>query len=179
MDDKLRLVKNHFGIMLNINEPVMHPLTSTNLITTWTAVFGVNITARLLKRNEIIQEYTIDPIILKLMLIILVLCTSNARNTDNIDLDQICDDSLYIFSAQCIYVELLWKYILSRSSTEANAVKYVNKLIMFIFHVQKLHLDIDGYVSGLKDEIQQMPPLMQNMWIKPSDEEANSDINIT
>ena len=179
MDDKLRLVKNHFGIMININEPVMHPLTSTNLITTWTAIFGANITRRLLKRNEIIQEFSIDPIILKLLLIILVLCTGNARNIDNIDLDQICDDSLFIFNAQCIYVELLWKYILSRSSTDANAVKFLNRLILFIFYVQKLHLDVDGYVNGLKDEIEQMPPLIQTMYIKSTAEEMTTDINST
>jgi hypothetical protein len=135
MDDKLRLVKNHFGIMIHMNEPLMHPVTSTNLILTWTTVFGVNITARLLKRNRIVQEYTVDPILLKLMLIILVLCTSNARNIENTDLDQICDDTLSIFAAQNIYVELLWRFILSRSSTETNAVKFLNKLIMFILNV--------------------------------------------
>lgn len=135
MDDKLRLVKNHFGIIIHMNEPLMHPVTSTNLILSWTTVFGVNITARLLKRNQIVQEYTVDPILLKLMLIILVLCTSNARNIENTDLDQICDDTLSIFAAQNIYVELLWRFILSRSSTETNAVKFLNKLIMFILNV--------------------------------------------
>jgi hypothetical protein len=178
LDDKLRLVKNHFGIMVHMNEPLMHPLTSTNLIVTWNAVLGVNITARLLKRNQIIQEYTVDPILLKLVLIILVLCTSNARNIENTDLDQICDDTLSVFAAQCIYVELLWKYILSRSSTEANAVKFLNKLMMFILYVQKLGLDIDGYINGLKEEVQQMEPMMQNMWIKPLDEDATIDINM-
>jgi hypothetical protein len=131
-----------------------------------------------LKRNQIIQEYTVDPILLKLVLIILVLCTSNARNIENTDLDQICDDPLSVFAAQCIYVELLWKYILSRSSTEANAVKFLNKLMVFILYVQKLDLDIDGYINGLKEEVQQMEPMMQNMWINPPDEDATIDINM-
>jgi len=73
MDDKIRLVKDHFGDMMNINEPLMHPVTSNNLIVTWTTVFGVDITARLLKLNQIIEQYIFDPILLKLLLIILVL----------------------------------------------------------------------------------------------------------
>jgi hypothetical protein len=168
MDDKLRLVKNHFGIMIHLNELLMHPhpLVSNNLITSWINIFGSNIAAGLLKFKQIAEQYTTDPILLKIVLIVLVLCTSNARNIGNTDLNQICDDTLSIFAAQCIYVELLWKYILSRSSTEANAVKFLNKFIMFILYVQKLDFHIDSYVNNLKDEVQQMPLLMQNMYIK-------------
>jgi len=76
MDDKLRLVKNHFGIMININEPLLHPVTSSNLMATWTTVFGVDITLRLLKRNQIMEQYIFDPILLKVLLIILILSSS-------------------------------------------------------------------------------------------------------
>ena len=97
MDDKLRLVKNHFGVILNINEPLMHPVTSCNLIATWTNIYGADLAGRLLKRNQILEQFLYDPILLKLLLIILVLSSSNARMLESTDIDDICDDPMTIY----------------------------------------------------------------------------------
>ncbi|CAF0809784.1 unnamed protein product [Adineta steineri] len=164
MDDKVRLVKSHFGIMINMNEPLMHPITSNNLIITWTNVFGINLTKRLLKRTGIMEQYIYDPLLLKILLIILVLSSNNVRHLNHVDIIEIYDNSLSIYAAQNVYIELLWRYILSRSETEKNAVKFYNKLIMCILYTQNLDMDIDSYVTSLTHEIQQMEPLMQNMW---------------
>jgi hypothetical protein len=43
MEDKVRLVKNHFGMMININEVLMYRVTPRNHIITWANVFGVDI----------------------------------------------------------------------------------------------------------------------------------------
>ncbi|CAF4752849.1 unnamed protein product, partial [Rotaria sp. Silwood2] len=121
MDDKVRLIRNHIGTIIHINEPLLIPVPPVNLVGAWTNLFGLNTTKSIFKRNQIIEQYLCDPIILKVVLIILILSSSNSRNIDYIDIDQICDDSLSIFIAQNIYVELLWKYILSRSPNERNA----------------------------------------------------------
>jgi hypothetical protein len=178
MDDKVRLVKNHFGMMLNINEQVMHPVTSSNLIITWTNIYGVHIAARLWKRNKILEQFLFDPILLKLVLIVLVLSSSNARMVESTDIDQICDDPLSIYNSHNIYVELLWRYILSRVVTEEDAVKFFNKLMLCILHMDNLHMYIHSYISNFQDEIKQMKPIMRNMWLKTDDEEVITDINI-
>ena len=164
LDDKIRLLKNHFCIMININEVLMHPKMSKDLIITWTNIFGLDITERLIKRNQLLESYVSDFIVLKLVLIILVLSSSNNRNIDHLDLDLICDDTLSIFAAQNIYVELLWKYILSCSSNEREAVKFLNRLMMCILYVQNTDMYVDGYVDELTDEIKKLEPLIQNMW---------------
>jgi len=176
IDDKIRLVKNHFSDLLSINAPLLYPGISNNLILTWTTVFGIDITTRLVKHNQIIELYTVDPILLKLLVIILLLSSSNDRNLDRTDIDDICDDTLSIFAAQNIYVELLWGYILSRSSTECDAVKFLNKLIMFILYTKSLNMNIDSYINGFKDELEQVEPMIQNMWSKSSDEETTTDV---
>jgi hypothetical protein len=80
---------------------------------------------------------------LKIVLIILVLSSSSGRNFDNAaDLDVLCNDSLSIFAAQNVYVELLWRYILSRSASEKDAVKFLNKLMMCILYVKNLDMYI-------------------------------------
>jgi hypothetical protein len=178
MDDKIRLVKNHFGIMINMNEVLMYRVIPSNHIITWTNVFGVDITERLVKRNQIVEQYIFDPVLLKIVLIILVLSSSNSRNLETTDIDQICDDSLSIFAAQNVYVELLWRYILSRSSSERDAVKFLNKLMMCIFYVKNLNAYIYSYINSLTDEVKQIEPMMQSMWPKVDDEENVRDINI-
>jgi len=177
MDDKIRLVKNHFGIMLNINEPLMHPVTSSNLIATWSNVYGVDLAARLLKRNQILEQFLYDPMLLKIVLIILVLSSSNGRNLESTDIDEICDDTLVIYASQNTYVELLWRYILSRAATEEDAVRFFNKLMMCIFHMQKLYMYKYSYINNFPHEIRQMEPVMQSMWPKAEIEDI-TEINI-
>jgi len=104
--------------------------------------------------------------ILKLVLVIVAFSIGNYRNQNNTDMEQICDDTIRIFSAQNIYVELLWKYILSRSSTQFDAVKYFDKLTRFLLYLLDVHLAVDGYINTLPNEIEQMEPLMQSMWPK-------------
>jgi len=178
LDDKIRIVKNHFGVMLNINEPLMHPVTSSNLIATWTNIYGVDIAARLLKRNHILEQFIYDPILLKIVLIVLVLSSSNGRILESTDIDQICDYPLPIYAAQNVYVELLWRYILSRSANEEDAAKFFNKLMLCILHMKNMHMYLYSYISGFKDEIKQMEPIMQSMWARPDEEERIAEIDI-
>ncbi|CAF5010885.1 unnamed protein product [Rotaria sp. Silwood1] len=175
MDDKVRLIKNHIGTIVHINEPLMLPVPPSNLIGTWINIFNFDTTKLLMKRHQIIQQYIIDPILLKIVLIILVLSSSNCRNINHIDVNLICDDPLSIFLAQNIYVELLWKYILSHSLNEQHAVKYLNQLMMFILFAQNLHMEIDDYINHFKHEIKQMEPMMQSLW--PGTDNEN-DMNI-
>ncbi|CAF4460682.1 unnamed protein product [Rotaria sp. Silwood2] len=88
-------------------------------------------------------------------------------------MDQICNDTLSIYYAQNIYVELLWKYILSHSSTELDAVKFFDKLIQFLLYLLDVHLIVDGFINSQINEIQRMDPLMQSMWPKPSRNEIS------
>ncbi len=123
--------------------------------------------------------YIFDPILLKVLLIILVLSSSNNRkNCDNTNIDEICDDSLSIYAAQNIYVELLWRYILSCSSSEREAVKFLNKLMMFILYAQNLDLYIDTYINSLRDKVKQMESMMQTMWPNTDDEENNMNVSV-
>jgi hypothetical protein len=156
----------------NINEAIIHPGITTNLIVSLSNVFGVNLANRLLQSIERIQVFTSDPILLKLVLVIVAFSSGNQRSRNDTDMDQICDDTLRIFAVQSIYTELLWKYILSRSSTEIDAVKLFDKLIQFLLYLLEVHLLVDGYINNLPSEIDQMEPLMQSMWPKPSTNEV-------
>ncbi len=173
INDRICLIRNQFGIVNNINEAIIHPGITTNLVVSLSNVFGVQLANRLLQSIERIQVFASDVILLKLVLIVVAFSSGNQRNRNDTDMDQICDDTLKIFAMQNIYVELLWKYILSRSSTEINAVKLFDKLIQFLLYLLEVHLLVDGYINNLPSEIDQMEPLMQSMWPKPSNNEVN------
>ncbi|CAF4876050.1 unnamed protein product, partial [Rotaria sp. Silwood1] len=134
-------------------------------------IYGIHITNRLLKSIERIVPFTNDPIILKILLVIGALCSGNYRNRNDNEMDQICNDTLSIYYAQNVYVELLWKYILSRSSNDFDAVKFFDKLVQFLLYLLDVHLLTDGFINNQVHEIQQMEPLMQSMWPKPSTDE--------
>ncbi|CAM4852815.1 unnamed protein product [Rotaria socialis] len=174
IQDKIRIMRNHFGNMININQPLMYSVTPTNLLVTYTNVFNTDITNCLLKRNQIVNQFMFDPIVLRVLLIIVVLSSGNCRSIDDMDMDLVCDDTLSIFSAQNIYVELLWRYILSRSSNERTVVTFFNRLLMYIFHVQNIGMRIDNYMNRFTQEIELMEPMVQSMWPrKRNDENMN------
>ncbi|CAF2106207.1 unnamed protein product [Rotaria magnacalcarata] len=172
IQDKIRIMRNHFGNMININQPLMYSVTPTNLLVTYTNVFNTDITNRLLKRNQIVNQFMFDPIVLRILLIIVVLSSGNCRNIDHMDMDLVCDDTLSIFSAQNTYVELLWRYILSRSSNERTVATFFNRLLMYILHVQNIGMCIDNYMSRFTQEIKQMEPMMQSMWPRMHNDES-------
>ncbi|CAF0955095.1 unnamed protein product [Adineta ricciae] len=178
IDDRVRLLKNHFGIIANMSGPMMRLMSLKNAIITWTNVFGIEIAQRLLKSSALLQAYLNDPMILKLLIVILVLSSSNGRNLDYIDIDQICDDPLGIFSAQNIYVEILWRYILSRSASHKHAVQFFNKLIMCVLYMKNLDMDIDNYMNDFRWEIEQMDPIVKNMWPNSAEFEEIIDMDI-
>ncbi|CAF3232598.1 unnamed protein product [Rotaria socialis] len=110
IDDKIRLLRNHFGVVTNINEYFMFSVIPHNLIMTFTNVFGTDITNGIFKRNKLIDQFIFDPILLKLVLVILVIYNTNNRNLHYIDMKVLYSDSLSIYAAQNVYyVELLWR----------------------------------------------------------------------
>ncbi|CAF0874449.1 unnamed protein product [Adineta steineri] len=177
-DDKIRLVKNHFGIVANMNGPIMQSTVPNNVMTTWMTIFGAEITHAHLKSNQLLQAYIFDPVLLKIIVIILVLSSGSPRNLGTTDIDQICDEPLTIFAAQNVYVELLWRYILSRSASEQNAVKFYSRLITCILYWKKLSACVDEYVDNLASELKQMNPLIQDMWPKQAEVEDITDMNV-
>ena len=123
-----------------------------------------NITMRIVQAAHLVQAYVCDPILLKLLLIIMTLSSGINRYCSLLDTDGIYDDSCAIYTAQNIYAELLWRYVTSRAPSEQQAVKFFNKLLLFLLVLQSTTLHVDDHISGLGTEIERMEPLMQNMW---------------
>ena len=175
LNNRVCLIRNQFGMVNNINEAIIHPGITTNLVVSMSNVFGVHLANRLLQSIERIRPFACDHLLLKLVLVVVALSSGNHRNRTDTDMDQICEDTLSIFTVQNVYVELLWNYIRSQSVSEVHAVKIFDQLIQFLLHLFDVHLLVDGYINNRVHDINQMDPLMQSMWPKPNEHENQSN----
>ncbi|CAF0981296.1 unnamed protein product [Rotaria sp. Silwood1] len=164
MSDKIRLIRNHFCVTLTINEATLSSDISRDLTDSVTILFNGTISSNLIECIKLVHSYTNDRTLLKLLLIVKSLSSGINRYTNDTDMDRIYDDTLAIFSAQNIYVELLWKYLLSHCPSELHAVKFYNKLIRDLLFVQRVCFMTESYINSLSNEILQMEPLIQSMW---------------
>ena len=179
MDDKIRLLRNHCGVMLNINEAILGGPMSSHFVLSIQNLFPAEISSGVLRSFALLNFYQSDPLLLKLILIVRTLSSGMTRyRTDN-DMDRVYDDTRAIFHSQNVYTELLWRYILSRSSSDRDAVKFFNKLLLDLLFLQRSCYNVGGYVYNMEHEISRMDPLMQSMWPRASesDEARITDID--
>lgn len=164
IEDKIRLIRNHFGLMMTISELMLNRSMHSNLSNSLKNVFGINLATNTIQGSERILKYVYDPIVLKLLLIIHTLSSGIDKYRNDTDMDRIFDDTISIFSGQNIYVELLWRYLLTKFSCEKETVKFFNKLILDLLFIQHACFGVERYMCDLAHEIDQMKPLMQSMW---------------
>ncbi|CAF4192621.1 unnamed protein product [Rotaria sordida] len=81
-------------------------------------------------------------------------------------MDRIFYDTSAIFIGQNVYVELLWRYLLSKLLSEHDTVKFLNKLVLDLLYLQRSCFTVERYMNNLGHEIDQMTPLVQSMWPK-------------
>ena len=126
--------------------------------------------------NEL-NLYTNDRSLLKLLLIISSLSSDINRYQNDASMDCIYDDTLSIFAAQNVYVELLWRYLLTRFASEFDAVRFYSKFIRDFLILQRVCMIVDSHINNLTHKIQQMKPLIQSMRLvshKPSHSNTNA-----
>lgn len=173
-DDKMCLIRGHFGGMFVINENILTGYIPQNLVLSLKNIFNINLANTLTQAGERFVSYSYDPLQLKLILIILTLSSGIHRYRTDIENDRIYDDTLTIFDGQNVYVKLLWRYLLSRLPFERDVVKFFNKLILDILFLESSCVAADRHIYSLNNEIEKMQSLIQDLW-DTSDNKLNTD----
>jgi len=179
-DDKIRLIRNNFGVTISLNESTGVPEDREILSTTLKNVFGFQLSVYVYRSIELLQAYVHDPMLIKLILIVECLSSSITRYCNERDINRIYDDSKIIFSAQNIYTELLWRYIVSRSPSEQVAVKFFSKIIQNLLVIVNISFMIDTFVYCFAGEIEKLEPLVQSILpgLKETMQINNYDIDV-
>lgn len=168
IDDKIRLMKIHFLPNLTMNLSILYPEVPQRIFTYFGQIFPSDVT-------NSIEFYVNDPILLKILLIVVTLSSSIGRARQSIDSAEHYENTLNIFTAQNIYVELLWRYVVSTVASEREAVKFFDKLLMFFLLLQRVTLIVDEKITNSSNEIEQMEPLMKNMWVEQIENHLDDD----
>ncbi len=165
IDDKKNLLQNHLIETIIISDQVRSKFISQSLLTSLNNVYEPILANRLRQIVQRLFAYTYDPMILKLLLIIGTLSTGIKRYYYRTKMMHVYYDPLVILAGQNGYVELLWRYLLSRLPSEQDAVKFFNKLIIDLLLLQRTSLLVEHYICNLNEEIDRMNPLMQSLWL--------------
>ena len=166
MSDKVYLMQNHFGGIFHINEQIIARSVTHNLLSSVKNMYGISRSNDLLHVAERLRIYTCDPVLLKCVLIIRSLSSGINKYHDDVGLELTYDDTLLIFADQNIYVDVLWRYLLSRLPSEKDVVKFFNQLILDLLLLHRICVAVECYMSSLESEVDRMQPLMQRMWSK-------------
>ena len=166
INDKVQLLQNHVGITSSINERIIARSLTHNLSASAKNIFGIKLGNDLIHATERVVTYTSDSVLLKLILIIQNLTCGINKYNDDVGLRLSYDDTLLIFAGQNMYVEVLWRYLLSRLPSEKDVVKFFNKLILDLLLLHRECVAIERYMFNLENEIDKMEPLMQSLWSK-------------
>jgi hypothetical protein len=138
---------------------------SNILVTSLKNIYGPVLSNEVRQIVERLLAYVYDPMILKLVLIIEILSSCVNRYNSGSSMMHVYDDPLVISAGQNVYVELLWRYLLSRLPSEQDAVKFFNKLVLDLLLLQRTCIFVERHISNLDHEIDQMNPLMQSLWL--------------
>ncbi len=165
IDDKKNLLQNHLIETIIISDQVLSKFISQSLLTSLNNVYEPILANKLRQIVQKLFVYTYDPMILKLLLIIEILSSGIKRYYYRTKTMHVYYDPLVILAGQNVYVELLWRYLLSRLPSERDAVKFFNKLIIDLLLLQRTSLLVEHYICNLNEEIDRMNPLMQSLWL--------------
>jgi len=166
IDTRISLLKNNFSQIFRLNSPLIIHATGavedTNSIV-FKHVFPADLYSEICHCAMNLIPFVYDPIFLKLIYITLMFSTSlctryniNNRLTHTED----------IFSIQNYYIELLWRYMLHRSSTYRKSVQMLTLFITRLLHSQIVNEKIAVYISQvISNQTDQLEPIMKAMWL--------------
>ncbi|CAF1365396.1 unnamed protein product [Adineta ricciae] len=171
IDGKFSLVKSNFkhvlfkhcAYLIHTVTPDLHQDSPVCL-----HLFPKEVYASFCERSFALTPFVHDPILMKLSLIILTFstylsvsyeCQPTTHTKTNI--------TKTILQAQNIYVELLWRYILTRCSNFQKSVHLITSLISRVLHSQKSQIMTEDFIrtSVVQQQEQELAPIIQSIWI--------------
>jgi len=167
---KKSLIKNNLNQIFRLNNALV--IKATGIVDDHNSVlflrlFPSELLFDLTKCIVSVFQFIYDPILLKLILIILIFSTYLSIRYENNLNDNKDDYSTYnLFHIQNIYVELLWRYILFRCSNYRQAVKLFSSFITCLVYSQDINIKLNEYISNIiANRPDQLVPIMKVMWL--------------
>ena len=163
---KIILLKNNFNQIFRLNSALIIHATGTiqdkNSIE-FKHIFPNDLYSELCYCALNLLPFVYDPIFLKLLFIILIFSTNLCTRYD---INQKFLNTEKLISIQNSYIELLWRYILYRSSTYRQSIRILTLFVTRLLYSQIVNEKLTEYISKkLSNQTDQLEPIMKTMWI--------------
>ena len=166
---KKSLIKNNLNQIFRLNSALVIKATGSvddRDFPFFRRIFPPDLFTDLHKCVTALLPFLHDPILLKLILIILMFSTHlSLRYEYQANEFEDTGSTAQIFHAQNIYVELLWRYILSRGSNSRQAIRLFSSFISCLVYSQTVSMKLQEYIfRTISNQTDQFVPIVQVMW---------------
>jgi len=166
IETKISLLKSNFNQIFRLNNAlVVHATGAVEDTSTvvFKNVFPPDLYSELCYCVKNIFPFVYDPILLKLLFIVLMfspsLCTRYNINEKLINTKE-------TLSIQNSYIELLWRYMLYRYSTLEQSIRILTSFITRLLRSQIVTEELAVFVSKtMSNQVDQLEPIMKAMWL--------------
>lgn len=164
VDDQVLLIKQNIRILLPVNYALLKTPPNSKFRYTYIKTIGcidnINLhTMYAYLSNCFVPFVTLDPLIIKLLLITLFFTTTNSQSI-NYEINEY-QDIESIKRIQSSYVELLWLYMIEKCGEDKARSLFIN-IIMKFTHLQTMLDQIDSIIR-VNEDIQHIDDLMKSI----------------
>jgi len=106
--------------------------------------------------------FVYDPLLLKILFIILIFSSSlSTRNS----FEENFIDIQHLLSIQNLYIELFWRYLLSRCANYEKCVQILSTFVGRLLRSQTINSKLRDFVDEtMTNQVDQLEPIMRAMW---------------
>jgi hypothetical protein len=167
---KKSLIKNNLNQIFRLNNALILKVTETvddSNSTGIANIFPPDLFVDLCKCVTALLPFLYDPILLKLFLIVLMFSPHlNIRYENDLTENEDNYSTYNLLNLQNIYLELLWRYIISRSSNYRQAVKLFSSFITRLIYSQRISMKLNEYIlQTISNQTDQLVPIMKVLWV--------------
>jgi hypothetical protein len=169
IDTKISLIKNNLKQVFREHSTYIIQHVTPDLIQdspVFLHVFPKDLYMDMRTTAIALLPFVYDPILIRLFIVILMLSTyMNIYSEEYLIENNDENVNRKILAAQNIYVELLWRYIISRCSNYQQSVKLLSSLIARTLYSQTIQVKINQFIrTNISGQNQQLQPIIGSLW---------------
>jgi len=177
IQSKLSLIKNNLHQIFRVHSTFIMKVITPDLdkdSPVFLHLFPENLYQAIRANATALIPFVHDPLLIKLFITVLMLSThiNIQYEKHRMEIDDE-NSTRNILNVQNIYIELLWRYILSRSSNYQQSVLLLNSFVTRTLYSQIVQEQLNDFVhTVLPSQSQSLEPIIKSIWIPDKENQS-------
>lgn len=169
IQSKLSLIKNNLGHISRIHSTFIMKIITPDLdkdSPVFLHIFPEDLYYEMRGSSTALIPFVQDPILIKLFMIVLMLSSHMNIQYEKNSIEINDENTIRnIFHIQNVYIDLLWRYIRSRSSNYRQSVLLLNSFITRTLCSQLIQVKLNHFINSiLSNQRQSLEPIVKSLW---------------